>query len=104
MVCNFANYDEKQYLDGVDEMEKELLAQPKGSRIPLIIDVTNSNMTQVTSARGKKSVEVLGNAGVVSITAMVGITGLKKIIAQAISRDVHFANDMESAKEWVIAQ
>jgi uncharacterized protein YifN (PemK superfamily) len=102
LICDFSNYDEKQYLDGTDAMEKELLKQPPNSKPKLVVDVTNSKMSQATSERGKKTVEILTKAGMIVLTAMVGITGIKRVIAQAISRDVHFAKDMEEAKEWLI--
>ena len=102
LFCNFSNFNENQYLEGVDEMEKELMAQQKGSQILHIVDVTNSTMTQKTSDRGKKTVEILKNTGIATLTAMVGITGIKKIIAKAISKDVFFANDLETAKDWLI--
>jgi hypothetical protein len=102
LLCNFSNFNEQQYLDGVDEMEKELLNQPQGSRLLHIVDVTDSTMTQKTSDRGKKTVELLSKAGIATLTAMVGITGIKKIIAKAISKDVYFAKDMDSAKDWLI--
>ena len=54
-------------------------------------------MTKVTSDRGEKTVEVLSKAGVLATTAMVGVTGIKRVIAQAISRDVYFARNMEDA-------
>ncbi len=32
---------------------------------------------------------------------MVGVTGIKRVIAQAISKDVYFAKNMDDAKEYV---
>lgn len=104
LICDFSKMDEKGYISGTDAMEKELLAQPRGSKPLLLVDVTDSTMTKVTSERGKQTVDVLSKAGVVTVTAMVGITGLKKVIAQAISRDVHFADDRASAMDWLVAQ
>ena len=103
LFCDFSNFDEQQYLDGTELMEKELLSQEKGSNSPLVIDVTNSHMTKKTSDRGKKTVTVLTDAEITTTTAMVGVTGIKKIIAQAISRDVYFAKDLDSAMDWAIS-
>ncbi len=98
MFCNFANYDEQMYLDGVDLMEKGLLKHPMGSCIPQIIDVTDSHMTAKTSDRGKRTVKVPAEAGINTNTAILGITGIKRIIAQAVSPVVNFAKGMDSAK------
>ena len=104
LFCDFSGIDENQYMTGVDMMEKELLAQPPGSNVPLLIDVSNSRMTLATRDRGKKTVDVLLTTSITTKTVMIGITGLQKLIAQAISRDVHYANDLDSAKDWLANQ
>jgi hypothetical protein len=103
LFCNYAGCNEAQYLAGVTEMEQELMKQPTGTKIPLLIDVTKSSMTIATRDRGKQTIEVLTKANITTDTAMVGISGIQKIIAQAISKDVHYANDMESAKDWLVS-
>jgi len=103
LFCDFSNFNEKQYIEGVDGMEKELLTQSRGSNILMIVDVTHSSMTLASSERGKQCIAVLSKAGITTKTAMVGITGLKKIITQAISKDVYCAKDMDAAKNWVVA-
>jgi hypothetical protein len=101
LLCNFAGYDEAQYMAGVDAMEAELLKQPPKTRILHIVDVTDSHMTKATSDRGKQTVDVVGKAGIMTLTTMVGVTGIKRVIAQAIAKDVYFAKDMDDAKEYL---
>ena len=36
--------------------------------------------------------------------ALVGITGIKRVLAQMLKRDMHFAKSMEDAKEWLAGQ
>jgi hypothetical protein len=103
LFCDFAGFSEDEYISGVDAMEKELLAQGKGSYTLLLIDVEGSHMTQKTSDRGKKTIEVLTPENITTKTSMIGISGVKRIIAQAISRDVHFDKDKESAKDWLVS-
>jgi hypothetical protein len=104
LFCDFSNHDEQQYLVGVEEMETELLKLKPDTVWPQIVDVTNSTMTKVTSDRGKKTVALLSEANIKTRTAMVGVTGIKRVIAQAISKDVYFAKNMDDAKEWAIAE
>ncbi len=103
LLCNFVGYDETQYMKGVDAMEAELLKQKPGERILHIVDVTDSHMTKATSDRGKRTVEILVKAGITTLTAMVGVTGIKRVIAQAISKDVYFAKNLEDAKNYVVS-
>ncbi len=104
LLCDLSKLGEVKYLEHVELMEKELLKAKPGELIPHIVDVSESIMTAGSSARGKQTVKVLSDAGIRTATAMVGVTGIKRIIAQAISRDVFFAKSMEDAKDWVVAQ
>jgi hypothetical protein len=104
LFCDFSNFSEEEYLQGTEDMEKELIAQGKGSFTLLLIDVKDSHMSQVTSDRGKKTIEILTPLNITTKTSMIGISGVKRIIAQAISRDVHFDKDLESAKDWLVEE
>jgi hypothetical protein len=104
LFCTFTGLEETEYLAQVDEMENELEGQPSGSNVLMLIDVTNSRMTPATRDRGKQTVSVLEKAGVTTTTAMVGISGLQKIIASSISKDVHYGKDIESVKDWLVSQ
>jgi len=104
LLSDCSKCDEQQYLEIVGEMEAELLKCQPGPSWPLIVDVTDSTMTKTTSDRGKKTVVLLSQAGVMTRTAMVGVTGIKRVIAQAISKDVYFARSMEDALEFVTSE
>lgn len=38
------------------------------------------------------------------IFALLGITGIKRIVAQAINRNTFFTKDIEQAKDWLLKQ
>ncbi len=40
--------------------------------------------------------------GYTKIRAVLGVTGVKKMIAKAIRRDIYFAESEEDAKEWIV--
>jgi hypothetical protein len=103
LLCTLAGLEEPAYLEGVDEMEAALLKCAPGAVWPHIVDVTDSIMTTATSDRGKKTVDLLVQAGVRTRTAMVGVSGIKRVIAQAISKDVYFAKTMDDARDYVVA-
>ncbi len=45
LVCDFSHHDEKRYLEGVVEMEAELLTCKPGPAWRLVVDVTDSTLT-----------------------------------------------------------
>jgi hypothetical protein len=45
LVCDFSHHDEKRYLEGVYDMEAELLTCKPGPAWPLVVDVMDSTPT-----------------------------------------------------------
>ena len=104
LYSDYSEVSEAQYLTLVDEMEGELLKKPQGSNLLILINVKDSNMTPATRDRGKQTSAVVQEAGITSLTAVVGISGVQRIIVQAISKDTYFAKDIGSAKDWLVSQ
>jgi phosphohistidine swiveling domain-containing protein len=104
LYSDFSELDEAQYMTTVDEMEAEILTKPRGSHILILINIADSNMTPTTRDRGKQTADVVQEAGITSHTAAVGISGVQRIIVQAISNETHFAKNIDSAKDWLVSQ
>jgi hypothetical protein len=101
-------HNEKEYLDGFDELEQEILRQPKGSKLLMLIDVTDSVLSQVITDRGKRLIAAAQEAGIpASPTVMVGVKGFQKAVVQAMQffrKELHTEDTLEQAKEWLIKQ
>jgi hypothetical protein len=100
--------DEKEYMTAFDEMEKEVVQLPKGSRPLTLINVSNSVLSSTITERGKKFVAAKQAAGIPeSPTIIVGVSGFAKAIVQAMQffrKELQMADTMEEAKEWLIKQ
>ena len=101
LISDYRGLKGKKYLDAMEETENELLKHEPGS-IMTITDVTNTYTDDAIKDRSKLMVERTG--GIARATAVVGVTGLKQVIAKAIKKDIYFAASVEEAKEWLLNQ
>lgn len=106
LLVKFAGLkDEKAYLQAIAEVEREVLRQPKGQFVPLILDVSDTRVTKAVSDRGKQMRETAKDHGIPdSPTVLVGISGTQKAIVlalQVVRSDIHFAASLDQAKDWM---
>jgi len=100
--------DEQKYLKAIEEMEAEVLKQPKGHKILTLMDMTGSLATTAITERSKKMTATSKEYGIPdSPTALVGLSGFQKAIVQAMQffrPDIHLAVSIEAAKDWLVEQ
>ncbi len=94
----------EEYLEAIEETKQELLRHPKGSTILTLTDVSNSVASPDTTKKARELTAATKEHGITSIAASVGMTGIKRSLAQFIRRDVHFAGSIEEAKDWLVGQ
>jgi hypothetical protein len=100
--------NEEEYMRAIDDFEAEVMNQPKGHQIRVLVDVTNSVLTPRITERNKEIENKARESGLPdSPTAMVGLSGFKMAVVQALAffrPDLHIADSVEAAKEWLIEQ
>jgi hypothetical protein len=103
LISDYSGLKAAEYVQAIEETKWELLNQQ--DKAPLsITDISDTFSTDATSAKGKELIaEVEGN-GIKGKAALVGVTGVKRILVQAIKKDVFFANSIEEAKEWLVKE
>jgi hypothetical protein len=104
LYANYGGLAEQEYLAALEETQAEILKQPSGSNTLLLTDMTDTHITPATRDKGKDMSVKIRAAGKATSPAIVGITGVQKIIAQAIKRDAYFAKSVAEAKEHLASQ
>jgi hypothetical protein len=100
LFLNGKGLSEEENFLAQDEMKEELLRDR--SSPPVLVDLSNTNMTAKTSAKSKELAAATKGAGLPDgPTAIVGLTGLQKAVAQLFSRQSRFFNNTDEAKEWL---
>ena len=100
--------DEVEYLGAFDEVEGEILSQPKGQKVLTLLDVSNSVLTRAITERAKRMTAAAKEAGIPdSPTAIVGMRGFQKAVVQAMQffrQDIYIAESIEAGKDLLIAK
>ncbi len=103
LFLNFVDCSANDVLQIIDEAKHVIGTQPEGSLLTLT-DVTNARFNEVVTERMKDF--TTHNKPYVKAAAIIGISGIKKIIFEAVMmfsrRKIHIFNDINEAKVWLI--
>ena len=103
LFVNCAHLGEAEIIASFEEMKQELLKERTGPMV--LIDISDIDMTTALISKAKELTAATKDAGIKDgPNAIVGLTGLQKAVAQLFGRGVHFADNVEEAKEWLVKQ
>jgi hypothetical protein len=98
---DFTNLQAEELAVAREASTQAILDQP--NKRPLILtDITGSFTNAEITQKGKDMNEVLKAKGIEPILALVGVNGAKRVLASAVVKGIHFAKDMEEAKDWLV--
>jgi hypothetical protein len=100
--------EEDKAIKLIDEVEEEILRQPKGHKILTLFYSPNSLATKAITDRSKQLVANINANGIpTGPSAIVGSAGFQKAVVQMLQfflKDMHLADSVEEAKDWLAAQ
>ena len=99
---DYSGLDEASYLAAIDESLRKISEIDPGTVILFLDDVTGTFTTSKIKAKFREIEHEM--AKYKYVIAVVGVSGMMKIIARAFMWDMYFAKDREDAKEWLIKQ
>ena len=98
---NYSNLKEEEYLKAMDDAYKMSVGRPKKSVLCMI----NVADTYTTRNITKKAKQIMEDTKVYQkAIAIVGVSGVKRIIAKMLVKGIYFATDETDAKEWLVRQ
>ena len=109
LFVDFTNIQEEAaYLKAIEELEVEIFKLPKEHQALILINQSGSIASKAVTDRSKQMMAAAKKKGIPdSPTALVGNIGFSKAVALAIQffrPDIYLADDVESAKEWLISR
>ena len=87
--------------EAIKESEKQALSV-SSSKIYVINDVTGSFMNSESTAAAKHWEQACISNGKKMFLALVGVTGIKRVLANVIKKDIYFAKNIDDAKNWLL--
>jgi hypothetical protein len=101
IICvDYAYVRGEEFLRRIEEHERESL-KITGEESLHLLNFTGCRMDSAAQKRADQLVETLVEKGYQVKTACFGFSGIQKIIAAAVKRDIYFANTPEEAKDWL---
>jgi len=103
LFLNGKGLSEAENFEAQEELKQELLRDR--SSPPVLVDLSDTTMTQKTSAKSKEIATATKSANLPDgPTAIVGLTGLQKAVAQLFGRGARYFNNIEDAKDWLVKE
>ncbi len=96
---------ESEYIDAQEDLKQEILKDRTSP--PVLVQLSNKNtaMTPATTAKSKELAAATKAANLPDgPTAIVGLTGLQKAVAQLFGRGSRFFDTVDEAKEWLVKE
>ncbi len=103
LYCDYSVMRPEAIMPEIVDAEKKTLEN--GLKVTLVLNnFTQCYMSKQTKERAVEYVRKANVRGIKIITACMGISGLQRLIAQAVVRDMYFAKSEEDAKDWLVEQ
>jgi hypothetical protein len=103
LFVNGAGLSEAEYIAAMEEMKHEILKERDGAMV--LVDATKTEMTTPTVEKAKEVAAATKAKGIPDRPGVVvGLSGLKRAVAQLFGRGIHFASTIEEAKEWLVKE
>ena len=103
MFLNGKGLAEAENMAAQEELKQELLRDR--STPPVLVDLSNTAMTQNTANKSKEVAAATKAAGLPDgPTAVVGLNKLQKAVAQLFGRGSHYFDSIDQAKEWLVKE
>ena len=103
LFLNVKGLAEAENFEAQEELKQELLKDR--SSPPVLVDLSNTVMTQKTSGKSKEVAAATKAIGMPDgPTAVVGLNKLQKAVAQLFGRGSHYFDSLDQAKEWLVRE
>jgi hypothetical protein len=103
VFLNAKGLAEAENVAAQEELKQELLRGR--SSPPVLVDLSNTTMTQNTSNKSKEVAAATKAAGIPDgPSAVVGLNKLQKAVAQLFGRGARYFDSIEQAKDWLVKE
>lgn len=103
LFLNGKGLAEEENFEAQEELKQELLKDR--SSPPVLVDLSNTVMTQKTSGKSKEVAAATKAIGMPDgPTAVVGLNKLQKAVAQLFGRGSHYFDSLDQAKDWLVKE
>ncbi len=103
LIEDFSGMSGEDFINEVGNAEKEILGSGQKT-VLTITNFTNAVMSNESKERANTMMQAAKAKGITLHIAAIGVSGIQRIIANAVVKDMHFAKSSDDAKEWLVQQ
>ncbi len=103
LSADYSGLPEAEYMNAMDEVKNLLESEPSDSIVLIMANVTNTKASGKIRNKGKE-VSAAMDRFKGQANAVVGVTGVMKILAKTFVRSMYFAKSEDDAKGWLVTQ
>lgn len=100
IYANYTGLRGEDFVNVIAQQESESL-KSQDKNILHLLNFTDCKMDREAQQRAEAMLHTLSGKGYTVKTACFGITGIQRIIANAVKRDMYFAPNIDDAKDWL---
>ncbi len=100
---NYSGSSEEEYCSTMDEMKNMLNSLSADTILLVMADVSNTHATGKVRDKGAEVSNAMGKFKGRAY-AVVGVTGIMKVVAKTFVHSIHFVNNLDEAKDWLVEQ
>jgi hypothetical protein len=104
LYIDYSNLTIDEILGVLDQVTEEVLRQPKGSTVLTLTNMANTRTSKEMNEKAKEMSAAIREHVGLSAVAIVGLRGIQKVIAQAVRKDIYYADSIEAAKDWLVSR
>ena len=102
LYMDYSGLSEDEFVAMMLEIEAMLKDHPIDCFMPFLANVTNAHVTAKTAKVGRKISKTYERFTKGKAYAVVGVTGVQKVIARSFASTWYFARNEEDAKEYLV--
>jgi hypothetical protein len=99
---DYSGLDGEDFVEAIGQQEA-LSLESTDKNILHLLNFTGCRMSTAAKERADQMMKTLQSKGYTVKTACYGITGIQRVIANAVKRDMYFAKSEADARDWLVA-
>ncbi len=103
LSADYSRLSEQDYIQTMEEVKDELDKLPPDQAVYIMANVTGTKPSMKVRDKGKQVSEAM-NRFKGQANAVVGITGVMKVLAKTFTSGMYYAKDEDDAKDWLVAE
>ena len=103
LIEDYSSLKSEEFVAEIANAEEEIINSTE-KLVLTLVNFSNARMSNEDKDRADQMIKGAQAKGITLFVAAIGVSGIQRIIANAVVKDMHFAKSSDEAKEWLVQQ